>query len=194
MRPLGYSIAHVLTLMARSSHPNIVAKICGKTAWRDVAWSRLGGGHYLHDDDFAPILVHLAELVLQVKIFVYKPNGDHAWELKELTWTNTGDLTPVHLLPTIDPRLAHKTELIAEIAKSMNYRSAEEWYEATIQQQPTALPPLPKPAPTPQLFAASHFSIVSHGQLKTSMAKPRCMLMPNITFSLPADCDWPGQA
>jgi hypothetical protein len=109
LRPLGYSIAHVLTLMAQSSHPDIVAKICGETAWRDVAWSHLGGGHYLNEDDFAPILVHLAELILEVKIFVYKPSSDHAWELKELTWTSTGELTPVHLLPTIDPRLAHKT-------------------------------------------------------------------------------------
>jgi hypothetical protein len=186
LRPLGYSIAHVLTLMTQSSHPDIVAKVCGKTAWRDVAWSRLGRGHYLNDDDFAPILVHLAELILQVQICVYKPSSDHAWELKELTWTSTGDLTPVHLLPTIDPRLAHKTDLIAEIAKSMNYHSAEEWYETRMQpmqHRPTALPPLPKPTVTPQLFAASHFSIVSHGQLQTSTKQPRCMLTANITYA-----------
>jgi hypothetical protein len=44
LRSLGYSIAHALTLMARSLHPNIVAKICGDTKWMDVTWSRLGGG------------------------------------------------------------------------------------------------------------------------------------------------------
>jgi hypothetical protein len=152
----------------------------------DVAWSSLGGGHYINDDYFAPILVHLAELVLQVKICVYKPSSDQAWELKELTWMSTSDLTPVHLLPTIDPRLAHKTELIAEIAKSLDYRSTEEWYEARMQatqQRPATLPPLPKPAATPQLFAALHFSIVSHGQLQTSTTQPRCLLTTNITYA-----------
>ncbi len=188
LQPLSYSIAHALTLMAKSLHPNIVAKVCGSTKWMNVAWSRLGGGHYLNDNNFAPILVHLAELVLQVKICLCKPSSDQAWELKELTWMSTGDLTPVHagLLPTIDPRLAHKTELIAEITKSLDYCSAEEWYKAGMQatqQRLATLPLLPKPAATPQLFAASHFSIVSHEQLQTSTTQPHCLLTTNIKYA-----------
>jgi hypothetical protein len=99
---------------------------------------------------------------------------------------STGNLTPVHLLPTIDQRLAHKTELIAEIAKFLHYHSAEEWIEVGIQASHQQLAPLlliPKLSAPPQLFAASHFSIVSYGQLQTSTTQPRCLLMLNITYA-----------
>jgi hypothetical protein len=64
LRLLSYSIAHALTLMARSLHPNIMAKVCGDTRWMNVAWTRLGGGHYINDNNFAPFLIHLSKLVL----------------------------------------------------------------------------------------------------------------------------------
>jgi hypothetical protein len=50
--------------MVRSSHPNIVAKVCGDTPWMNVAWTRLGGGHYINEDDFTPVLIywHLTDL------------------------------------------------------------------------------------------------------------------------------------
>ncbi len=51
LRPLGYSLAHTLALMARSSHSSIVTKTCGDCA-------SLGGGHYIHDTDLAPIMVN----------------------------------------------------------------------------------------------------------------------------------------
>jgi hypothetical protein len=54
--------------MARSSHPSIVAKVCGDTPWMYMAWTRLGGGHFINQNDLAPVLIHLAELILQVKI------------------------------------------------------------------------------------------------------------------------------
>ncbi len=58
-KPLWYLVAHVLALMAKSLHPNIVAKICSNAPWMDVAWKGLGGGHHIADDDFAPIMIHL---------------------------------------------------------------------------------------------------------------------------------------
>jgi hypothetical protein len=132
LRPLGYSLAHALTLMARSSHPSIVAKICCNAPWMDVTWRRLGGGHYIADDDFAPVMIHLAELLLQVKVHVHTPNEYGDWHVTHLTWASPTKLKKVVLLPTIDPRLAHKTGLVAALAQTLGYDSAAGWYETRV--------------------------------------------------------------
>jgi hypothetical protein len=55
-RQPGYSLAHALVLMARSSHPNRVAKICCNAP--------CCGGHYIADNNFAPVMIHLAKLLI----------------------------------------------------------------------------------------------------------------------------------
>jgi hypothetical protein len=59
----------------------------------NVAWKRLGGGYYIADDDFAPVMIHLTDLLLQVKIFVHMPNDYDEWDVTQLTWASTAKLT-----------------------------------------------------------------------------------------------------
>jgi hypothetical protein len=127
LRALGYSLAHTLAQMAHSSHPNIVTKICGDRASKHMQWNSLGGGHYIHNTDLAPVMVHLAELVLQVKIYVYLTNAAGQWSLEELTWADPNNLTPVYLLPTIDQHIAHPIFLPSTLANTLRYNTAAGW-------------------------------------------------------------------
>jgi hypothetical protein len=112
LRPLGYSprLAHTLAQMACSSHPNIVTKIWGNRASKHMEWDSLGGGHYIHKTDLAPVMVHLAELVLQVNIYVCSPNGAGLWSPEELTWADPSNLTQSTCCPQLTRSLP--TQLI----------------------------------------------------------------------------------
>jgi len=124
----------------------------------NVAWTRLRGGHYIAKDNFAPVMIHLAELILQVKIFVYATSDNSEWDVTtQVTWASTAKLLTVCLLPTIDPLLTHKTGLVAALAKELGYDSAAGWYKTRVTPQRCApLPSLPcnKPA-APELHYAA---------------------------------------
>jgi hypothetical protein len=124
LRPFGYHTAQ----MAQSSHPDIVTKICSNRASKYMVWNSLGGGHCIHNTDLAQVMVHLVELVLQVKIYVYLTSAAEQWSLEELTWADPKNLTPEYLLHTIDPRIAHQTELPSALAKELRYNTAPGWY------------------------------------------------------------------
>ena len=117
-----------LAQMAQSSHPDIVTKICSNRASKYMAWNSLGGGHCIHYTDLAQVMVHLVELVLQVKIYVYLTSAAEQWSLEELTWADPKNLTPEYLLHTIDLRIAHQTELPSALAKELRYNTAPGWY------------------------------------------------------------------
>jgi hypothetical protein len=112
-------------------------------------------------------------------------NNDE-WNVTQLTWASTAKLTKVSLLPTIDPRLAHKTGLVAALAKTLGYDSAAGWYKARVAQQGHArLPPLPGyESSVPELhYASSHFNVVSPTRIKSLTTNPRCLLTLNLAHA-----------
>ncbi len=115
-----------------------------------------------------------------MKIYVYSPHAKGQWSLEELTWADPSDLTPVYLMPTIDPRIAHQINLPSALANALGYNTAAGWYEKGGTTQLPSLPNMPKSKPL--LFAATHFSAVFTRRLMPAPS-PRCKLARTLTYS-----------
>jgi hypothetical protein len=77
--PAGHSGTHAGTdgthLSFRHSDQNLLQQ--GMQVY--MVWNSLGSGHHIHNTHLAPVMVHLAELVLQVKIYVYLTCAAEQW-------------------------------------------------------------------------------------------------------------------
>jgi hypothetical protein len=159
LRGAGMSLFKILVQLARDSHPVAIRGTCGDGDSAKTDWYSLGGGKLISDGGFEPILILLAEFVLQAKILAVIP-VNYGWTRRGLSWTDeTHSLATVMLLPTIDQSFLQHIGAIGHLCAKLGR---------------TAPSDLPLADANTNRFMTTHF----HSVRVTSDTPPGCVTIP----------------